>query len=63
MVMALHDVNLAARFCDHALLIDSEGTATAGPADGLLTAHALSTLYRYPVEAVACSQGRAFLPL
>ncbi|PSQ91406.1 MAG: ABC transporter, partial [Proteobacteria bacterium SW_6_67_9] len=35
MVMALHDVNLAARFCDHALLIDSEGTATAGPADGL----------------------------
>jgi len=43
-VMALHDVNLAARCCDHVLLLD-RGTALAGPARELLTAERLSSLY------------------
>jgi iron complex transport system ATP-binding protein len=43
-VMALHDVNLAARCCDHVLLLD-RGTALAGPAGELLTAERLSSLY------------------
>jgi len=63
MMIAVHDVNLAARFCDHALLLYGEGSAAVGPAEELLTAEALSSLYRYPIEAVACSQGWAFLPL
>ena len=43
-VMALHDVNLAARYCDHVLLLD-RGAAIAGPAAQLLTSERLSTLY------------------
>ena len=44
LIMALHDVNLAARCCDHVLLLD-RGEAQAGPAERLLTAERLSVLY------------------
>jgi iron complex transport system ATP-binding protein len=44
LIMALHDVNLAARCCDHALLLD-RGSAAAGPAEQLLTGERLSALY------------------
>jgi iron complex transport system ATP-binding protein len=48
-VMALHDVNLAARYCDHALLLD-RGSAIAGPVEELLTADRLSALYGVPLR-------------
>ena len=44
LVMVLHDVNLAARYCDHALLLD-RGSAVAGAAAALLTSERLSALY------------------
>ncbi|HXX85481.1 MAG TPA: ABC transporter ATP-binding protein [Casimicrobiaceae bacterium] len=44
LVMVLHDVNLAARYCDHTLLLD-RGTAVAGAAAELLTSERLSALY------------------
>ena len=44
LIMALHDVNLAARCCDHALLLD-RGDGEAGPAEQLLTGERLSALY------------------
>jgi iron complex transport system ATP-binding protein len=49
MVMALHDVNLAARYCDHVLLLD-RGTASAGPVEELLTSERLSALYGVPLR-------------
>jgi iron complex transport system ATP-binding protein len=48
-IMALHDVNLAARCCDHVLLLD-RGTASAGPAQELLTSERLSALYGLPLR-------------
>jgi len=51
-VMALHDVNLAARCCDHVLLLDG-GTATAGPSAALLTSERLSALYGVPLRSLA----------
>jgi iron complex transport system ATP-binding protein len=62
LVMAVHDVNLAARFCDHALLIHTDGTMAHGPAAQLLDPEPLSTLYEHPIEAVPWGSGRAFLP-
>jgi len=44
LVMVLHDVNLAARYCDHALLLD-RGSAVAGAASELLTGERLAALY------------------
>jgi len=62
-MMALHDVNLAARYCDHALLLFGDGTWLAGPAAELLTAATLSRLYGHPVQALTAPDGRnAFLP-
>jgi len=50
-VMALHDVNLASRYCDHVLLLD-RGSAVAGPAADLLTNERLSDLYGVPLKSV-----------
>jgi iron complex transport system ATP-binding protein len=49
--MVLHDVNLAARYCDHALLLD-DGEAITGTAAELLTAERLSQLYRVPLKTL-----------
>jgi len=62
LVMAVHDINLAARFCDHALLIFDDGEMWPGRAADLLHPEPLSRLYRHPIEAVPWGQGRAFLP-
>jgi iron complex transport system ATP-binding protein len=61
MVVALHDVNLALRFCDHALLI-RDGEARAGHSYEMLTAEQLSWLYGQPMQAVRLPQGVFFLP-
>jgi iron complex transport system ATP-binding protein len=60
-LMVLHDVNLAVRCCDHALLLDG-GTARAGPARELLTAERLSGLYGVPLRAVTTEAGPIFAP-
>ena len=60
-VMALHDLALAARYATHAVLFGHEGVA-AGPAHALLTADRLSALYGQPLVAVPHPRGTAFLP-
>jgi iron complex transport system ATP-binding protein len=62
LVMVLHDVNLAARHCDHALLLFDGGAHTAGPFAEVVDQAALSRLYGHPVVAVAGPHGRAWLP-
>jgi len=62
LLMALHDVNLAARFCDHALLIFADGEVLHGKAGDLLRADYLTCLYHHPIEEVASNGHRAFLP-
>jgi iron complex transport system ATP-binding protein len=62
-LMALHDVNLAARYCDHVLLLFGDGSWQAGTAAELLNEAALSRLYRHPVAQLTGPDGqRAFLP-
>ena len=61
LIMVVHDVNLAARYCDHALLL-ADGEAVAGPAHELLTAERLSAVYRVSLRAVAGPRGNLFAP-
>lgn len=51
-VMVLHDPNLAARYCDHVLLLHEDGNVEGGPAQELMTAERLSALYGYPIEQI-----------
>lgn len=62
LVMALHDVNLAARFCDHVVLIFHDGDVRHGPAAELLQPGHLSCLYHHPIRSVDVDGQRAFLP-
>ncbi|HEX5340544.1 MAG TPA: ABC transporter ATP-binding protein [Gammaproteobacteria bacterium] len=61
-VVSLHDVNLAARFCSHVLLMFGNGEALAGPAHALLNAPNLSRLYGIPVLPVAWPGGTLYIP-
>jgi iron complex transport system ATP-binding protein len=60
-VMAIHDLTLAARHATHALLFGFDGVC-AGPAHEMLTAARLSALYGQPLVAVAHAGRTAFLP-
>jgi len=62
LLMALHDVNLVARFCDHCLLLYGNGDITAGFTTEVLTAASLQRLYRYPIAAVDTPWGKGWLP-
>ncbi len=52
LVMVLHDVNLAARFCDHALLLFEDGRHGVGPCAQWLTSEQLGRLYGHPMQWV-----------
>jgi iron complex transport system ATP-binding protein len=62
LMMSLHDLNLAARFCTHLLLLFGDGEALAAPAaDALAPAH-LERLYGHPIAVVESGGRRAFVP-
>lgn len=61
-MMALHDVNLAARYCSHILMLFGHGDWQAGPVEELLTLQNLERLYQCPVECVQTTGGKRFLP-
>jgi iron complex transport system ATP-binding protein len=60
-VMAIHDLTLAARHATHALLFGFDDVR-AGPAHEMLTEADLSRLYGLPLARVAYQGGVAFLP-
>lgn len=61
-LMSLHDVNLAARFCHAIMLLFPDGTIAHGPVQTMLTAGNLQRLYGYPVTMVAGPAGPVFVP-
>jgi iron complex transport system ATP-binding protein len=60
---ALHDINAAARFATHALLLYGDGRWRAGPADAVLTRDQLSPLFDTSITEVAIGTHRVFLSL
>jgi len=60
---ALHDVNLAARFCSHVLMLFGDGAWQAGPCAEMLGRDALERLYGCRVEVVETAAGPRFHPV
>jgi iron complex transport system ATP-binding protein len=61
-MIAMHDVNLASRYCDHILMLFGDGGWLAGAASELLNQQNLERLYQCPVETVQTPTGMRFLP-
>ncbi|HEX7964283.1 MAG TPA: ABC transporter ATP-binding protein [Gammaproteobacteria bacterium] len=60
-LMSLHDINLAARFCSGILMLFGGGEALFDSSERALTAENLTRLYRTPVTALPWAGGRAFI--
>lgn len=60
-VFVLHDVNLAARYCDHALLMYGNGKARQGTCEEVLSEQNLSDLYEYPLQEISHNKQRWFI--
>ena len=59
---ALHDINLAARFCTHVLMLFGNGDWCAGSCEEMLSEASLERLYKCPVEMVQGRSGVRFYP-
>ncbi len=61
-IMSLHDVNLAARFCNRVLMLFGAGETLWGDSAETLTAGNLSRLYQTPVAPLHWAGGTVFVP-
>lgn len=60
-MMVLHDINLASRYCSHLLLLHGQGRHQTGPAENLLNASDLSALYGYAINKIDSPHGPVFI--
>jgi iron complex transport system ATP-binding protein len=60
---ALHDINLAARYCSHVIMLFGDGDWCAGTTGDMLSESSLERLYRCPVERLDGPRGSRFHPL
>lgn len=60
--LCLHDLNLAARWCDHLLLLYPNGDACWGTAEAMLQTNALERLYSQRLMSVEINGMRVFVP-
>jgi len=61
-VMVLHDLLFASRYCDHILLLHGDGRFEAGPSGQALSAGVLSGVYGLPLHEFGVQGERLFLP-
>lgn len=61
-LIVMHDVNMALRFCDHALLLFGDGRALAGPCGRVINEQTLADLYQHPVRRFTGDGQPIFLP-
>ena len=60
--MALHDVNLALRFCTHLLLLYGDGRHDQGPLEQVAQRERLERLYGHPLVELQGPRGRIVVP-
>lgn len=61
-LLILHDVNLATRFCDHALLLNGNASVACGPIGEVLDERSIEQAFRHPVTRLAGPAGPHFVP-
>lgn len=62
LLLVMHDLNLAVRYCNRFLLLFGDGETGQGTAETALTQANLERLYQHPLQAVASPQGTVWLP-
>ncbi|WP_083003113.1 ABC transporter ATP-binding protein [Halomonas sp. GT] len=62
-MMCLHDLNLAARWCDHILLLYPSGDACWGTRDSMLVPSALERLYQQRLAVIEVEGAPVFVPI
>jgi len=62
LIMVIHDINLAARFCSHLLLLMPDGQVMTGSVAELLSVDVLELMYGHPMVRIENEHGLAFLP-
>ena len=63
LLMATHDINLAARFCDKIILLTGNGSYVKGTRDEVLTEENLSTAYDCQIRSISGDGRKLFYPL
>jgi iron complex transport system ATP-binding protein len=62
MIMVLHDINLAVRYCSRVLLLYGDGQTEQGDTDSVINEDRLSRLYRHRVVALAGRDRSVYMP-
>ncbi|MCW8885727.1 MAG: ABC transporter ATP-binding protein [Motiliproteus sp.] len=62
LLMSLHDLQLAHRFCDRLVCIFTDGSTRQGSVEELMQPEILSELYQYPIQRLETEAGPVFLP-
>lgn len=60
--MVLHDINLAARYADHVVLLDGRGGVVAGTRDEVLQPERLSRAFGHPIARIEAAGRAIFIP-
>lgn len=60
-IMIMHDVNLATRYCDHALLLFNDGSHKTGNCSEVINRENLSRLYDYPMHSLKENNTEIFI--
>lgn len=61
-IMTIHDINLAQRFCTHILFLYGNGDYEAGPVNALLTTEKLEKLFGHPIKVNQQGNTKIFWP-
>jgi len=62
LLLVMHDLNLAVRYCNRFLLLFGDGETEQGTAEAVLTQANLERLYQHPLLAIPGPQGTVWLP-
>jgi len=62
LLMSAHDINLAVRYCTHALLLFGNGETIQGPLSEILTTDNLQRLYGIPIQKLETDTHTYFYP-
>jgi len=62
LLLVMHDLNLAQRYCNRFLLLFGHGETVQGDAAAVLTQDNLERLYQHPLQALQGPHGQVWLP-
>ena len=62
LIMNLHDINLAMRYCTHILLLTGNGQFHHGTVGNLLTEEKLSETFKHPIKSLQSDYQQLFYP-